>query len=78
VPGVPHWYSRVVAVADATVVTARDGLPDNVPGHNEQFHPAVPITMDTVGGNSITLDIGGRQFAYYFHLQPGSLRARRY
>jgi len=76
VPGVPHWYSRVVAVADATVVTARDGLPDNVPGHNEQFHPAVPITMDTVGGNSITLDIGGRQFAYYFHLQPGSLRVK--
>ena len=75
-PGVPHWYSRVVAVADATVVTARDGLPDNVPGHNEQFHPAVPITMDTVGGNSITLDIGGRQFAYYFHLQPGSLRVK--
>ena len=55
-------------MADATVVTAKDGLPDNVPGHNEQFHPAVPITMDTVGGNSITLDIGGRQFAYYFHL----------
>jgi hypothetical protein len=66
----------VVAVADATVVTARDGLPDNVPGHNDQFHPAVPITMDTVGGNSITLDIGGRQFAYYFHLQPGSLRVK--
>jgi murein DD-endopeptidase MepM/ murein hydrolase activator NlpD len=66
----------VVAVADATVVTARDGLPDNVPGHNEQFHPAVPITMDTVGGNTITLDIGGRQFAYYFHLRPGSLRVK--
>ena len=63
-------------MADATVVTARDGPPDNVPGHNEQFHPAVPITMDTVGGNSITLDIGGRQFAYYFHLQPGSLRVK--
>jgi Peptidase family M23 len=66
----------VVAVADATVVTTRDGLPDNVPGHNENFHPAVPITMDTVTGNTITLDLGGGQFAYYCHLQPGSVRVK--
>ena len=70
----------VVAVADATVVTARDGLPDNVPGHNtpghEGFSPAVPITMDTLTGNTITLDLGGGQFAYYCHLQPGSVRVK--
>jgi len=29
-------------------LTARDGLPDNVPGyHNEQFHSAIPITIET-------------------------------
>jgi hypothetical protein len=66
----------VLAVADATVVKAQDGLPDNVPGPVETFHPAVPITMDTVGGNTITLDLGGGQYAWYFHLQPGSLRVR--
>ena len=70
----------VVAVADATVVTARDGLPDNVPGHNtpghEGFSPAVPITLDTVAGNTITLDLGSGQFAYYCHLQPGSVRVK--
>ena len=66
----------VVAVADAAVVVAKDGLPDNVPGHNENFSPAVPITMDTLTGNTITLDLGGGQFAYYFHLQPGSVRVR--
>jgi hypothetical protein len=66
----------VLAVADATVVKARDGLPDNVPGPVETFHPAVPITMDTVGGNTITLDLGDGQYAWYFHLQPGSLRVR--
>ena len=70
-----HSYGKpVLAVADAKVVAARDGLPDNVPGHFEAFHPAVPITIDTMGGNTITLDLGGGQFAYYFHLQPGSLR----
>jgi hypothetical protein len=70
-------YGRpVLAVADARVVTARDGLPDNVPGHGESFHPAVPITIETVAGNTITLDLGGGQFAYYMHLQSGSLRVK--
>jgi murein DD-endopeptidase MepM/ murein hydrolase activator NlpD len=32
--------------------------------------------MDNVGGNTVTLDIGKGQFAYYFHLQPGSLRVK--
>jgi hypothetical protein len=72
-----HAYGKVVlAVADGTVVTARNDLPDKAPGHNENFHPAVPITMDTVGGNTITLDLGGGQFAHYYHLQPGSVRGR--
>lgn len=66
----------VLAVADGRVVTARDGLPDNIPGHGESFHPAVPITLATVAGNTITLDLGGGQFAYYMHLQPGSLRVK--
>lgn len=70
----------VVAVADATVVVAKDGLPDNVPGHNtpehEGFHPAVALTVDNHGGNTIVLDLGSGQFANYFHLQPGSLRVK--
>jgi murein DD-endopeptidase MepM/ murein hydrolase activator NlpD len=32
--------------------------------------------LDTVAGNTITLDLGGGQFAYYMHLQPGSLRVK--
>ncbi len=73
------YYSygkEVLAVADGRVVAARDGLPENVPGHGDEFHPAVPITLETVTGNTITLDLGGGQFAYYMHLQPGSLRVR--
>lgn len=76
---VRSYYSygkAVLAVADSRVVTARDGLPDNIPGHAEAFHPAVPISLETVAGNTITLDLGGGQFAYYMHLQPGSLRAK--
>jgi len=76
---VHSYYSygkAVLAVADGRVVAARDGLPDNIPGHGEAFHPAVPITLETVAGNTIALDIGGGQFAYYMHLQPGSLRVK--
>jgi murein DD-endopeptidase MepM/ murein hydrolase activator NlpD len=70
------YRKPVLAVADSRVITARDGLPENVPGHNENFHPAVPITMETVAGNTITLDLGDRQFAHYYHLQPGSLHVK--
>ena len=66
----------VLAVADARVVTARDGVPENIPGHGQAFHPAVPMTQETVHGNHITLDLGGGQFANYHHLQPGSLRVK--
>ena len=70
------YGKNVLAVADGRVVTARDGLPDNIPGHNDAFHPAVPITLETVAGNTITIDLGNGQFAYYMHLQPGSLRVK--
>jgi hypothetical protein len=76
---VHSYYSygkAVLAVADGRVVAARDGLPDNIPGHGEAFHPAVPITLETITGNTITLDIGGGQFAYYLHLQSGTLRVK--
>jgi hypothetical protein len=66
----------VLAVADSTVVTARDGLPDNVPRHNGEFTPAVEMTPETVFGNYIVLDLGGQQFASYLHLQPGSVRVK--
>ena len=67
------YGQAVLAVADGRVFMARDGLPNNIPGHNEAFHPAVPLTLDTVSGNTIVLDLGGGQFAYYMHLKPGSV-----
>jgi hypothetical protein len=66
----------VLAVADSTVVSIKDGLPDNVPRHNGEFKTAVDMTPDTVLGNHIVLDLGGQQFATYCHLQPGSVRVK--
>lgn len=50
---------------------ARDSIPENVPGITSR---AVPITLETVGGNHIILDIGEGRFAFYAHLKPGSIR----
>ena len=52
-----HAYgAEVLAVADATVVLAKDGLPDNIPRTAAGFQTAVPVTMETVAGNSAVLD----------------------
>jgi len=66
----------VFAVGSGTIVTARDGLPDNVPGPVETFRPAVPKSLETITGNMIVLDLGRGQYASYCHLQPGSLRVK--
>jgi hypothetical protein len=76
---VHSYYSYaqpVFAVADGRVQTAREGMPDNVPGHGADFHSAVPLNLENVSGNTITLDLGDGQFAYYMHLQPGTLRVK--
>ena len=62
-----------LAVADGQVVAVKDGIPENVPGINSR---AVPITLETVGGNHVILDIGKGRYAFYAHLQPGSIRVR--
>jgi hypothetical protein len=66
----------VFAVADGKVISTRDDIPNNVPGHGTGFRSAVPITLDTVQGNNVTLDLGNGQYAYYMHLRPGSLRVK--
>lgn len=60
-----------LAVANGTVVAVKDGIPENVPGITSR---AVPITLETVGGNHVIIDIGGGRYAFYAHLQPGSIR----
>jgi hypothetical protein len=67
------YGNDALAVADGIVVEVKDGIPQNVPGANSR---AVPITLETVGGNHVVLDIGGGRYAFYAHLQPGSLRVR--
>jgi Peptidase family M23 len=62
-----------LAVANGRVVAVKDSIPENVPGVSSR---AVPITLETVGGNHVIIDIGGGYFAFYAHLKPGSIRVR--
>lgn len=58
----------VIAVADATVVHAFDGLPDQTPGA-----PPVGISLDTADGNYVILDLGNGYYAFYAHLREGTV-----
>jgi murein DD-endopeptidase MepM/ murein hydrolase activator NlpD len=67
------YGAEALAVADAVVVEVKDGIPENIPGLTSR---AVPITLETVGGNHVILDLGQGHYAFYAHLQPGSLRVK--
>lgn len=67
------YGAEVLSVADATVASIKDGIPENIPGPASR---AVPITLETVGGNYVVLDLGSERFAFYAHLQPGSIRVK--
>ena len=80
---VQDWYSYdqpARAVGRARVVAVTDGIPDNVPGEGSR---AVRMTVATVLGNSVVLDLGTdatdstrHDYAVYAHLRAGSLRVR--
>jgi murein DD-endopeptidase MepM/ murein hydrolase activator NlpD len=69
-----HSYTAygadVVAVADGVIVAVRNDLEDQVP-------PNLPdpqtITAQTLLGNHVIQDIGDGFFAFYAHLQQGSV-----
>lgn len=65
------YGKQALAVADGTVAALHDGIPNNVPGPDSR---AVEITLETVAGNYVILDLGEGRYAFYAHLQPASLR----
>ena len=60
------------AVADGTVVATRDGMEESTP-----FAPVTTVKKpDDYGGNHIVLEIAPGVYAFYAHLQPGSLKVK--
>jgi murein DD-endopeptidase MepM/ murein hydrolase activator NlpD len=66
-----YYGLPVYAVADGTVISARNDAPNQVPG-------ALPegMTADAAGGNAVLLDIGGGRFVFYAHMNPGTVRVK--
>lgn len=60
--------AEVLAVADGTVVSVNDGVPESTP-----FAATSPETKEGFGGNQVMLEIATGVYAAYGHLQPGSL-----
>ncbi|MGB6843550.1 MAG: M23 family metallopeptidase [Candidatus Acidiferrales bacterium] len=67
------YGAEIHSVADGVVTTAVDGIPQNIPGENSR---AVPMTFETISGNHVIVDIGGGLFAFYAHMQPGTVRVK--
>jgi peptidase M23-like protein len=66
-----YFGDEIYAVADGTVVGTADGLPEQVPGKL----PA-DATIQMAAGNHVVVDIGEGRFAFYAHMQPGSVRVK--
>lgn len=67
------YGTEIHAVADGVVTQVGDGIPQNTPGAKSL---AVPITLETIGGNHVIMEIGDGLFAFYAHMQPGSVRVK--
>ncbi len=65
----------IIAVANGTITKTLDTIDANAPGVLPANDPVLSqqLTVETVDGNHIVQDIGGGVFAFYAHLQKGSL-----
>ena len=70
----PDYGANVLAVADGKVVDTLDTLDDQKPGH---LPDPKTITLENVDGNHVVLDLGGGLFAFYAHMQKGSVTVAR-
>jgi peptidase M23-like protein len=67
----PFYGDEVLSATAGKVVGVVDRLPD---GPIDFALP--PIAAGDAGGNHVVVDMGGGRFAFYAHLQPGSVRVR--
>jgi hypothetical protein len=64
--------TEVLAVAEGTVAFVRDGIPEDTP--NEP--PTTVHQPLDYGGNEVVLELAPGIYAFYAHLQPGSIRVQ--
>jgi hypothetical protein len=67
----PYFGDEIHSVAAGKVVGVVDGLPETPAG---ALPPA--ITAEKAGGNHVVVDLGHGHYAFYAHMQPGSVRVK--
>jgi hypothetical protein len=67
------YGAEVLAVADGQVSDLKNGLPE---GTGTSERSSRTVTIDTLVGNYVIVDLGHGRFALYAHLQPGSLMVK--
>ncbi len=67
-----YFGAEILSVADGVVAAIHDGDAEEVPGKLPEGK-----SIDNAGGNYVVVDIGEGRFAFYAHLQPGSLRVKQ-
>ena len=65
----PYFGTDILAVGDGPVVSILDGLPEQVPGT-----APTGLTLEQYGGNHVVQDLGDGNYAFYAHLQTGSVK----
>lgn len=68
------YGTEALAVADGEIVETYDQVPSQQPSLTQR---AVPITLETIGGNWVALKIAEERYGMYAHLVPGSLRVKK-
>lgn len=69
------YGADVLAVANATVVSTANDLPDQTPGTLPD--PGGFESVEAIDGNQVTLSLGHGLYAFYAHLKKGSVTVQR-
>ncbi|BBY74194.1 peptidase M23 [Mycolicibacterium parafortuitum] len=67
----PFYGSEILAVGDGPVVDVQDGLPEQIPGVTP-----TGLALNEYGGNYVVQDLGDGNYAFYAHMQTGSVRVK--
>lgn len=71
-----EWFgyaADVIAVADATVASAGEGIAEPATLAEGAAHK---VPLENAAGNYVALDLGDGRYAFYEHLKPGSIRVK--
>lgn len=66
-----YFGDEIYSATDGTVVEIANDYPEQVPGKLPEG-----ATIQMAAGNHVVVDIGDGRFAFYAHMQPGSVRVK--